>query len=89
MADGDPVAWSNPPLAAQGSGSGSRSRLDFAKLGESGWKIISRQSGEKKRTDFVDPEGRKFKSAKDVERKLDSDGILDEFVEADIAYKSN
>ena len=43
----------------------------------------------KKRTDFVDPKGRKFKSAKDVERKLDSDGILEEFVEADIAYKSN
>ena len=88
MVDGDREAWSNALHAARGSGSGSRSRQDFAKLGESGWKIISRQSGAKKRTDFVNPEGRKFKSAKDVERKVESDGTLDEFVKADIAYKN-
>ena len=29
---------------------------------------------------YVDPDGRKFKSSKDVERKLEADGILDRFV---------
>lgn len=87
MADGDPVAWSNALHAARGSGSGSRSRLDFAKLREAGWQILSRQSGKKQRTDFVDRKGRKFKSAKDVERKLESDGTLDEFVKADVVYE--
>ena len=28
----------------------------------------------------VDPEGKKFKSSKDVERKLEADGILHQFV---------
>ena len=88
MADGDPVRWSNALHSARGSGSGSRSRLDFAKLEEAGWQILSRQSGTKTRTDFVDPEGRKFKSAKDVERKLESDGTLDEFLKGDEAYEN-
>lgn len=87
MADGDPVAWSNALHTARGSGSGSRSRLDFAKLREAGWQILSPQSGKKQRTDFIDREGRKFKSAKDVERKLKSDGTLDEFVKADVVYE--
>lgn len=61
--------------------------MDFAKLREAGWQILSRQSGKKQHTDFVDREGRKFKSAKDVERKLESDGTLDEFVKADVVYE--
>ena len=61
--------------------------MDFAKVGEAGWQIHSRQSGTKQRTNFVDPEGRKFKSVKGVERKLESDGTLDEFLKADVAYK--
>ena len=89
MADGDPVSWSNALHAARGSGSGSRSRLDFAKLGKAGWQILSRQSGTKQRTDFVDPEGQKFKSAKDVEQKLESDGTLDEFLKADVALNED
>ena len=29
---------------------------------------------------YVDPEGHKFKSSKDVEHKLEADGILDRFL---------
>ena len=57
MADADPVSWLNALHAARGSGSGARSHLDFAKLGEAGWQILSQQSGTKQRTNFIDPEG--------------------------------
>ena len=65
---------------ARGSGSASRIRLNAARLEEAGWKIVTRKSGNRMHFTYVDPDGRKFKSSKDVERKLEADGILDRFV---------
>ena len=57
-----------------------RIRLNTGLLEEAGWKILSRESGNRVHLTYVDPEGKKFKSSKDVERKLEADGILDQFV---------
>ena len=70
--------WSRSRHEVRGLGSASRIRLNTGLLEDAGWKILSRESGN--RLTYVDPEGRKFKSSKDVERKLETDGILDQFV---------
>lgn len=79
MAISDPKGWSESLHNSRGSGSGSRVRLDLSKLEEAGWKVIPRESGNKVLLSFIDPEGRKYKSSKDVERELDSRGTLQQF----------
>ena len=54
--------------------------MDFDKLEEHGWSVVSRDVGNKRLLTFIDPEGRKHKSARDVERKLDSEGTLHRFL---------
>ena len=80
MASDDQKDWSRSLHEVRGSGSASRIRLNTGLLEEAGWKILSRESGNRVHFTYVDPEGKKFKSSKDVERKLEADGILDQFV---------
>ena len=80
MASGDQKDWSRSSHEVRGSGSASRIRLNTGLLEEAGWKILSRESGNRVHLTYVDPEGKKFKSSKDVERKLEANGILDQFV---------
>ena len=80
MASGDQKDWSRSRHEVRGSGSASRIRLNTGLLEEAGWKILSRESGNRVHLTYVDPEGKKFKSSKDVEWKLEADGILDQFV---------
>lgn len=44
------------------------------------WKIVSRECGNRVHFTYVNPEGHKFKSSKDVEHKLEADGFLDRFL---------
>lgn len=88
MAASDPKGWSEGLHDARGSGSGSRSRLDIVKLEDAGWKIISRQSGNRVHFTYIDPDGAKFKSGKDVERKLDVDGSLAAFLKSENVEKA-
>ena len=78
MASGDQKDWSRSLYEVRGSGSPSRIRLNTRLLEETGWKILSRLSGNRLHFTYVDPEGEKFKSSKDVERKLEADGKLDQ-----------
>ena len=55
-------------------------RVNISKLEEAGWTIVSRESGSSVHISFRDPEGRKFRSAKDVECKLEADGTLSQFL---------
>ena len=71
------VDWSKGLQKSRGTGSGARINLDFEKLVEYGWTVSSRQVGTKKLFTFTDPEGHKHESAKEVERTLQSEGILD------------
>ena len=80
MASGDQKDWSRSRHEVRGSGSASRIRLNTGLLEEAGWKILSRESGNRVHLTYVYPEGKKFKSSKDVERKLEAEGILDQFV---------
>ena len=80
MAGSELKDWSRSLHEVRGSGSASRIRLNIVRLEEAGWKIVSRECGKRVHFTYVDPEGRKFKSSKDVERKLEADGILDRFV---------
>ena len=64
----------------RGLGGGSRIRLSRAKLEDAAWTIVMPESEKRGHFSFVDPKGRKYKSAKDVERKLESDGLLDRFL---------
>ena len=80
MASGDQKDWSRSHHELHGSGSASRIRLNTGLLEEAGWKILSRKSGNQVHLTYVDPEGKKFKSSKDIERKLEVDGILNQFV---------
>ena len=75
--------WSKGLHKSRGTGSGARINLDFEKLVEYGWTVSSRQVGTKKLFTFTDPEGRKHKSAKEVERALQSEGMLDRFIKAE------
>lgn len=54
--------------------------LGLSKAKRSWRKIESWQSGNKVHFQYVDPEGCKFKSTKDVERKLGMDGTLAQFL---------
>ena len=80
MASGDQKDWSRSRHEVRGSGSASRICLNTGLLEEAGWKILSRESGNRVHLTYVYPEGKKFKSSKDVERKLEAEGILDQFV---------
>ena len=80
MDDQDPKSRSKSLHSIRGLGGGSRIRLNTAKLEDAGWRIVTRESDKRVYFCFVDPEGRKFKSAKDVERKLEGDGLLHQFL---------
>ena len=80
MASGDQKDCSRSHHELRGSGSGSRIRLNTGLLEEAGWKILSHESGNQVHLTYVDPEGKKFKSSKDIERKLEADGILNQFL---------
>ena len=61
----------------------SRIRLNAAKLAgleDAGWTIITSESEKRVDYSFIDSEGHKFKSAKDVERNLKCDGLLHPFL---------
>ena len=68
---------------ARGSGSQSRIALDFEKLREAGWTIKQEEressSGVKIYFRYTNPGGRTLKSAKDVERQLRDEGVLETF----------
>ena len=80
MDDQDPKSRSESLHSIRGLGGGSRIRLNTAKLEDAGWKIMTRERDNRVHFSFVDPEGSKFKSAKDVERKLEGDGLLEQFL---------
>lgn len=65
MASGDQKDWSRSLHKLRGSGSASRIRPNTGLLEEAGWKIVSRESGNRVHFTYVDPEGKKFKSSKD------------------------
>ena len=69
MAASNPKDWSKRLHDVRGCGSGSRSRLDTGKLEEAGWQILSRQVGNRVYFTYIDPDGTKYRSGKDVERK--------------------
>ena len=54
--------------------------LNNGLLEEAGWKILSHETGNPVNITYVDPDSKKFKSFKDVEQKLEADGIPDQFV---------
>ena len=58
--------------------------FDTVKLEEAGWQILSRQSGNQVHLAYIDPDGKKYKSSKDVERKLNADGALFQFLKPEI-----
>ena len=80
MANGDSNDWSKSLHDHRGLGHGSRICLDLSKLEEAGWKVATREVGSKVLLSFTDPEGRKYKSSKDVERNLGSSGTLEMFL---------
>ena len=69
---------------ARGSGSRSRITLDFEKLRNAGWMVTEEDkqstSGVKVYFRYTDPNGKRVKSAKDVERQLKDEGTLETFV---------
>ena len=80
MDDQDPKKLSKSLRSIRGLGGGSRVRLNTAKLEDAGWTFTMRESEKRLHFSFVNPEGRKYKSVKDVERKLGSDGPLHRFL---------
>ena len=80
--------WSKTLHDLRGTGSGSRIRLDFDKLKKYGWSVVLRDVGNKRLLSFIDPEGRRLKSAREVERKLESEGILDRFLKDEATSKT-
>ena len=80
MDDQDAKKLSKSLHSIRGLGGGSRIRLNTVKLEDAGWTITMRESEKRLHFSFVDPEGRKYKSAKDVEQKLGSDGLLHRFL---------
>lgn len=73
------ASCSNSLHETRGSGSGSRMRVDISKLEGAGWTIVSRESGDRVRLSFINPEGQKFHSAKDVEQRLEAEETLCHF----------
>lgn len=67
----------------RGSGLQSRIALDFEKLREAGWTIKQEEressSGVKIYFRYTNPGGKTLKSAKDVERQLRDEGVLETF----------
>lgn len=57
-----------------------RMRVDISKLEGAGWTIVSRKSGDRVHLSFIEPEGQKFNSAKDVEQRLEAEGTLCHFL---------
>ena len=84
MAANNPKDWSKRLHDVRGCGSGSRSRLDTGKLEEAGWQILSRQAGNRVYFTYIDPDGTKYRSGKEVERKLNVDGTLFRFMKSEI-----
>ena len=84
MAASNPKDWSKRLHDVRGCGSGSRSGLDTGKLEEAGWQILSRQAGNCVYFTYIDPDGTKYGSGKDVERKLNVDGTLFQFMKSEI-----
>ena len=84
MVASDSKAWSKSLHDARGCGSGSRSWFDTVKLEEASWQILSRQSGNRVHLTYIDPDGKRYKSSKDVERKLNADGALFQFLKPEI-----
>lgn len=68
------AGWSKSLHDLQGTGIGSRIHLDPAKLEEHGWSVVLLGIGNKQLLTFIDPEGRRHKGARDIERKLESEG---------------
>lgn len=68
---------------ARGSGSQSRIALDFEKLREAGWTITREErpssSGVKVYFRYINPAGKTVKSAKEVERQLRDERVLEKF----------
>lgn len=67
---------------ARGYRSKARIRLDFEKLRNEGWTIEERQTTSRSTVQFTyrNPDGKTIKSAKEVERQLEADGILSSFI---------
>ena len=67
---------------ARGYGSKARISLDFEKLRNEGWTIEERQTTSCLTVQFTypNPDGKTIKSAKEVERQLEADGILSSFI---------
>lgn len=59
----------------------------YFSLKGAGWTIVSRKSGDRVHFSFIDPEGQKFHSAKDVEQRLEAEGTLCHFLKEE--YKDN
>ena len=83
MDDQDPKSRSKSLHSIRGLGGSSRICLNTAKLEDAGWRIVTHKRDKRVHFSFVDPEGRKFKSAKDVEQKLEGDGLLHQFLKED------
>lgn len=68
----------------RGAGPSSRILLDFDKLRNAGWIINERKDGSNKtHFNYVTPESKTLKSAKDVQRKLRGEGLLEQFLKED------
>ena len=78
MADQHPKRLSKSLHTIRVLGGGSRICLNTVKLEEAGWMIIMCDLEKQVHFSFVDPEGSKYKSAKDVKWKLEGDGFLKE-----------
>lgn len=79
--------WSKTLHNLRGTGSGLRIRLNSDKLEKHGWSVVSRDIGNKRLLTFIDPEGCRHKSAREVERKLDSEGTLHRFLKDETTSK--
>ena len=74
----------------RGAGPSSRILLDFDKLRNAGWVITERKDGlNKTHFKYVTPEKKTLKSAKDVERKLREEGVLEQFLKEDEMHCMN
>ena len=74
----------------RGAGPSSRISLDFDKLRNAGWVITERTDGLNKiHFKYVTPELKTLKSAKDVERKLREQGVLEQFLKEDELHSIN
>jgi len=62
--------------------------LDSDKLEKYGWSVVLRDIGNKWLLTFTDPEGRRHKSAREVERKLNFEGTLHPFLKDEATSKT-